>query len=75
MRTEPGPAALRRACQCGGGAVGHAARAALHLAEDHLLTAADLMAAQFPIPPRVALLACSSGGDYRFDEATGLPRR
>lgn len=54
------------------GAVGHAARAALHLAEDHPLTAADLMAAQFPIPPRVALLACSSGGDYRFDEATGL---
>src|SRR5262249_29346184 len=22
--------------------------------------------------PRVALLACGSGGDYRFDEATGL---
>ncbi|SHX18892.1 Uncharacterised protein [Mycobacteroides abscessus subsp. abscessus] len=24
------------------------------------------------IPPRVALLACASGADYRFDEATGL---
>lgn len=54
------------------GAVGHAERAALHLAENRPLTAADMMAAQFPIPPRVALLACSSGGDYRFDEATGL---
>lgn len=54
------------------GAVGHAERAALHLAEDRPLTAADMMAAQFLIPPRVALLACSSGGDYRFDEATGL---
>ncbi|MBA0046045.1 CHAT domain-containing protein [Mycobacteroides sp. LB1] len=54
------------------GAVGHAERAALHLAEDRPLTAADMMAARLPIPPRVALLACSSGGDYRFDEATGL---
>ena len=25
-----------------------------------------------PTSLRVALLACSSGGDYRFDEATGL---
>jgi hypothetical protein len=24
------------------------------------------------MPPRVALLACGSGGDYQFDEATGL---
>ncbi|OHT88525.1 CHAT domain-containing protein [Mycobacteroides saopaulense] len=54
------------------GAVGHAERAALHLAEDRPLTAADMMATRLPIPPRVALLACSSGGDYRFDEATGL---
>ncbi|WP_155937594.1 MULTISPECIES: CHAT domain-containing protein [unclassified Mycobacteroides] len=54
------------------GAVGHAERAALHLAEDHPLTAADMMATRLPSPPRVALLACSSGGDYRFDEATGL---
>ncbi|MGH3724029.1 MAG: CHAT domain-containing protein [Mycobacterium sp.] len=54
------------------GTVGHAERAALHLAEDRPLTAADLMATRLPIPPRVALLACSSGGDYRFDEATGL---
>jgi hypothetical protein len=36
------------------------------------LTAADLMAADLVIPCRVALLACASGGDYRFDEATGL---
>ncbi|QLL07232.1 CHAT domain-containing protein [Mycobacterium vicinigordonae] len=65
--------------------VGGADRAALHLAcsaampgdaasiGDHRpLTASDLMAARMPIPPRVALLACASGGDYQFDEATGL---
>lgn len=64
---------------------GYADRAALHLActsaadgaaepvGDHRpLLAADLMAAQLPAPPRVALLACGSGGDYQFDEATGL---
>jgi hypothetical protein len=64
---------------------GYADRAALHLActsaadgaaepvGDHRpLLAADLMAAQLPVPPRVALLACGSGGDYQFDEATGL---
>ena len=33
---------------------------------------ADVMARRMPMPPRVALLACASGGDYRFDEATGL---
>ncbi|MCV7101438.1 CHAT domain-containing protein [Mycobacterium palustre] len=60
-------------------------RAALHLAcpatipgdadliGDHRpLTASDLMSLRLPLPPRVALLACGSGGDYRFDEATGL---
>jgi CHAT domain len=64
---------------------GQADRAALHLActaeipgeaeaiGDHRpLTAADLMSLQLPMPPRVALLACGSGGDYQFDEATGL---
>ncbi|BBY66950.1 CHAT domain-containing protein [Mycolicibacterium helvum] len=64
---------------------GYADRAALHLActsaaegaaepvGDHRpLLAADLMAVQLPLPPRVALLACGSGGDYQFDEATGL---
>lgn len=64
---------------------GYADRAAIHLActsaadgaaepvGDHRpLLAADLMAAQLPLPPRVALLACGSGGDYQFDEATGL---
>ena len=30
------------------------------------------MSLKLPVPPRVALLACASGGDYRFDEATGL---
>jgi hypothetical protein len=30
------------------------------------------MSSMLPYPPRVALLACASGGDYRFDEATGL---
>lgn len=54
------------------GGVGHADRAALHLAEHRALTAADIMAGGLAVPPRVALLACASGGDYRFDEATGL---
>ena len=54
------------------GDVGHADRAALHLAEERPLTAGDLMSARLPIPPRVALLACASGGDYQFDEASGL---
>jgi hypothetical protein len=36
------------------------------------LTASDLMSLRLPMPPRVALLACGSGGDYQFDEATGL---
>ena len=30
------------------------------------------MSARLSVPPRVALLACASGGDYQFDEATGL---
>lgn len=54
------------------GDVGHADRAALHLADERPLTASDLMAQKLPLPPRVGLLACASGGDYRFDEATGL---
>jgi len=54
------------------GANGRADRAALHLAETQPLTAAELMATALPMPARVALLACASGGDYRFDEATGL---
>lgn len=51
---------------------GHADRAALHLAEDRPLTAGELMTSGLPFPPRVALLACASGGDYQFDEASGL---
>jgi CHAT domain len=64
---------------------GSADRATLHLAcsaaipgdadaiGDHRpLTASDLMSLRLPMPPRVALLACASGGDYQFDEATGL---
>jgi CHAT domain len=54
------------------GDVGHADRAALHLADDRPLSASDLMSLRLPMPPRVALLACASGGDYQFDEATGL---
>jgi hypothetical protein len=54
------------------GDLGHAYRAALHLADDRPLTASDLMSLKLPMPPRVALLACASGGDYQFDEATGL---
>ncbi len=51
---------------------GRADRAAVHLADPQPLTAAEMMTNQLPIPPRAALLACASGGDYRFDEATGL---
>jgi hypothetical protein len=51
---------------------GQAEHAALHLADHRPLTASDLMASGLVMPPRVALLACASGGDYRFDEATGL---
>lgn len=51
---------------------GRADQAALHLADDRPLTASDLMSLELAMPPRVALLACASGGDYRFDEATGL---
>ncbi len=54
------------------GDIGHADRAALHLADEHPLTAADLMSAKLPMPPRIAIIACASGGDYQFDEATGL---
>jgi hypothetical protein len=51
---------------------GSADQAALHLADERPLTASDVMSLQLNMPPRVALLACASGGDYRFDEATGL---
>jgi hypothetical protein len=67
------------------GDMGHADRAAIHLActsalPGHAdavgghrpLTASDLMSMRLPIPPRVGMLACASGGDYNFDEATGL---
>jgi len=54
------------------GDIGHADRAALHLADEHPLTAADLMSAKLPMPSRIAMMACASGGDYQFDEATGL---
>lgn len=51
---------------------GRADQAALHLADERPLTASDVIALAPAMPPRVALLACASGGDYRFDEATGL---
>lgn len=52
--------------------VGRADQAAVHLADEIPLTAVDIMTLRLEMPPRVALLACASGGDYRFDEATGL---
>ncbi|MGY4651424.1 hypothetical protein ACVWWN_005220 [Mycobacterium sp. URHB0021] len=54
------------------GDVGRADRAALHLVDERPVSAADVMSSRLPVPPRVALLACASGGDYQFDEATGL---
>ncbi|MBO0680656.1 CHAT domain-containing protein [Mycolicibacterium sp. S2-37] len=67
-----GPSRLLFAGHASFDADGRADGAGLHLAESAPFTAADLMAAGYPIPPRVALIACASGGDYRFDEATGL---
>ncbi|MEH3129099.1 MAG: CHAT domain-containing protein [Mycolicibacterium neoaurum] len=80
-----GHASVGDSAQHADAGVGHAERAALHLAcrssvpgfanpiGDHRpLTAADLLVADLTFPTRVALLACASGGDYRFDEATGL---
>lgn len=69
---ERGPARLLYVGHATAAEAGSADRAALYLAEERPLTAADLLALDLPIPPRVALLACASGGDYRFDEATGL---
>lgn len=67
------------------GDLGLADRAAIHLActaaipghaeavgSHRPLTAADMMSSHLAIPPRVALIACASGGDYQFDEARGL---
>jgi hypothetical protein len=67
------------------GELGSADRAALHLScaaavpgladpvgAHRPLSAADIRGMALRLPPRVALLACGSGGDYRFDEATGL---
>ncbi|MBA4022196.1 MAG: CHAT domain-containing protein [Gordonia sp.] len=69
------------------GDAGYAERAAIHLACPEAIpgyadavgthrpfTAADLLAdtSRWPMPPRVALVACASGSDYRFDEATGM---
>jgi len=67
------------------GDVGYGDRAALHLActssvpghaaavgNHRPLTASDLISLRLPMPPRTALLACASGGDYQFDEAIGL---
>ena len=51
---------------------GSADQAAVHVADERPLTAAAVMSLQLAMPPRVALLACASGGDYRFDEPTGL---
>ena len=72
LRQEPSRLVYVGHASAASGDLGHADRAALHLARTEPLTAAELMSLRLPIPPRVALLACESGGDYRFDEATGL---
>jgi hypothetical protein len=72
LRREPGRLLYVGHATAADGDVGHADRAALHLADDRPLAAADLMSSTLRVPPRVALLACASGGDYQFDEATGL---
>lgn len=72
LRREPGRLVFVGHATAADDDSGRADRAALYLAETHPLTAADMIAAALPLPPRVALLACASGADYRFDEATGL---
>ncbi|MEW5812024.1 MAG: CHAT domain-containing protein [Actinomycetota bacterium] len=72
LRREPGRLLFVGHATAADGDVGHADRAAIHLAEAEPLSAGELMATALPMPARVALLACASGGDYRFDEATGL---
>ncbi|TRW83343.1 CHAT domain-containing protein [Mycolicibacterium sp. 018/SC-01/001] len=72
LRREPGRLLYVGHATAADGDVGLADRAAIHLAEAEPLSAGELMAAALPMPARVALLACASGGDYRFDEATGL---
>jgi hypothetical protein len=72
LAQEPGRLLYVGHATAADGDVGHADRAALHLADDRPVTASDLMSAKLAFPPRVALLACASGGDYQFDEATGL---
>jgi hypothetical protein len=71
-RLGDGPSRLMFVGHASAADSGSADRAALHLADERPLTAADVMSMRLVMPPRVALLACASGGDYRFDEATGL---
>jgi hypothetical protein len=71
-RLADGPSRLLFVGHATAAASGSADQAALHLADDRPLTAAAVMSLQLAMPPRVALLACASGGDYRFDEPTGL---
>jgi hypothetical protein len=71
-RLDDGPSRLMFVGHASAADSGSADRAALHLADERPLTAADVMSMRLVMPPRVALLACASGGDYRFDEATGL---
>ncbi|HEY9313904.1 CHAT domain-containing protein [Williamsia sp.] len=69
------------------GDAGYAERAAIHLScsasgpgyadavgEHRPFTAADILGDidRWPMPPRIAMVACESGGDLRFDEATGM---
>lgn len=72
LRREPSRLLYVGHATAADGDVGHADRAAIHLAELDPLSAGELMTTALPMPARVALLACASGGDYRFDEATGL---
>jgi hypothetical protein len=71
-RLADGPSRLLYVGHATSAESGSADQAALYLADHRPLTASDVMSLQLPMPPRVALLACASGGDYRFDEATGL---
>jgi hypothetical protein len=71
-RLADGPSRLLFVGHATAAGSGSADQAAVHVADERPLTAAAVMSLQLAMPSRVALLACASGGDYRFDEPTGL---
>jgi hypothetical protein len=87
LRTAPARLLFVGHVTAADGAIGRADRAALHLCcradtvgraepigPHRPLAAMDLLTDpdRWPMPPRVAIIACEAAGDYGFAEATGL---